>query len=33
MNILAAVCILRDGKICAINIYLSDVEMLNAFFV
>lgn len=30
---LAAVCILRDGKICAINTYLSDVEMPNAFFV
>ena len=30
---LATVCILRDGKICAINTYLSDVEMVNAFFV
>ena len=30
---LATVCILRDGKICAINTYMSDVEMVNAFFV
>jgi hypothetical protein len=30
---LATVCNLRDGKICAINTYLSDVEMVNAFFV
>jgi ketosteroid isomerase-like protein len=30
---LATVCLLRNGKICAINTYLSDVEMVNAFFV
>jgi hypothetical protein len=30
---LATVCILQDGKICAIHTYLSDVNMLNAFFV
>jgi ketosteroid isomerase-like protein len=30
---LATVCLLREGKICAINSYLSDVDMLNAFFV
>jgi len=30
---LATVCTLRDGKICEINRYLSDVEMVNAFFV
>jgi uncharacterized protein len=30
---LATVCTLRDGKICEINTYLSDVEMVNAFFV
>ncbi len=30
---LATVFILRDGKIAAINTYLSDVEMLNWFFV
>ena len=30
---LATVCLLRNGKICAINAYLSDVEMVNAFFV
>ena len=24
---------LREGKICAISTYLSDLEMLNAFFV
>jgi ketosteroid isomerase-like protein len=30
---LATVCILRGEKICAINTYLSDVEMVNAFFV
>jgi hypothetical protein len=30
---LATVCLLREGKICAINSYLSDVEMVNAFFV
>ena len=30
---LATVCTLRDGKICEINTYLSDVEMVNTFFV
>jgi len=30
---LATVCTLPDGKICEINTYLSDVEMVNAFFV
>jgi ketosteroid isomerase-like protein len=30
---LATVCTLRDGKICEINTYLSDVDMVNAFFV
>jgi len=30
---LATVCSLRDGKISAIDTYLSDVEMANAFFV
>jgi ketosteroid isomerase-like protein len=30
---LATVFSLREGKICAISTYLSDVEMLNAFFV
>ena len=30
---LATVCTLRDGKICEINTYLSDVEMANAFFI
>jgi len=30
---LATVCLLRNEKICAINTYLSDVEMVNAFFV
>jgi uncharacterized protein len=30
---LATVCTPRDGKICEINTYLSDVEMVNAFFV
>jgi ketosteroid isomerase-like protein len=29
---LATVFVLRDGKIAAINTYLSDVEMLNRFF-
>lgn len=30
---LATVCRLRDGKIFAIDTYLSDVDMVNAFFV
>jgi len=30
---LATVCLLRNGKICAINTFLSDIEMVNAFFV
>jgi uncharacterized protein len=30
---LATVMTMRDGKIAAIDIYLSDIEMLNAFFV
>jgi ketosteroid isomerase-like protein len=30
---LATVCIFRDEKICGIDTYLSDVEMVNAFFV
>lgn len=30
---LATVCSLRDGKIFRIDSYLSDVEMMNAFFV
>jgi hypothetical protein len=30
---LATVCLLRNEKICAINTYLSDVEMVNACFV
>jgi ketosteroid isomerase-like protein len=30
---LATVFSLREGKICTISTYLSDVEMLNAFFV
>ncbi|MEJ1975899.1 MAG: hypothetical protein WDN49_07115 [Acetobacteraceae bacterium] len=30
---LATVCYLRDGKIAAIETYLSDVEAMNAFFV
>jgi ketosteroid isomerase-like protein len=30
---LATVCALRSGKICRIDTYLSDVEMVNAFFV
>ena len=30
---LATVCTLRDRKICEINTYLSDVDMVNAFFV
>ena len=30
---LATVCTLRDGKICKIDTYLSDVEMVNTFFV
>jgi ketosteroid isomerase-like protein len=30
---LATVFSLREGKVCAIATYLSDVEMLNAFFV
>lgn len=29
---LATVCRLRDGKICEIETYLSDVEGMNAFF-
>lgn len=29
---LAAVCTLRDGKISRIDTYLSDVEMVSAFF-
>lgn len=29
---LATVCVLRDGKIVAINTYLSDVPGVNAFF-
>ncbi|QNK63393.1 nuclear transport factor 2 family protein [Pedobacter sp. PAMC26386] len=29
---LAAVCVLRDGKIAAINTHLSDVQGVNAFF-
>jgi ketosteroid isomerase-like protein len=30
---LATVCSLRSGKVCGIDTYLSDVEMVNAFFV
>jgi uncharacterized protein len=30
---LATVCFLRDGKIAAIETYLSDVDGMNAFFV
>ncbi|MGW7008699.1 nuclear transport factor 2 family protein [Streptomyces sp. NPDC054933] len=30
---LATVCFLREGKIAAIETYLSDVEGMNAFFV
>jgi uncharacterized protein len=30
---LATVCALRSGKICRIDTYLSDVDMVNAFFV
>jgi len=30
---LATVCTLSDGKIAAIETYLSDVEGMNAFFV
>jgi uncharacterized protein len=30
---LATVLVFRDEKICGINTYLSDVEMVNAFFV
>jgi uncharacterized protein len=30
---LATVCSLRSGKVCRIDTYLSDVEMVNAFFV
>jgi ketosteroid isomerase-like protein len=30
---LATVMTMRDGKIAAIDTYLSDIEMLNAFFV
>ncbi len=30
---LSTVCLLREGKIYAINTYLSDVDMVNAFFV
>jgi len=30
---LATVCMLRNGRICAINTYLSDIEVVNAFFV
>lgn len=30
---LATVCRLRDGKIAGIDTYLSDVDMVNAFFV
>jgi uncharacterized protein len=30
---LATVFSLREGKICTISTYLSDVELLNAFFV
>jgi uncharacterized protein len=30
---LATVCRLRDGKIFTIDTYLSDVDMVNAFFV
>jgi ketosteroid isomerase-like protein len=29
---LATVCFLRDGKIAAIETYLSDVEVMNTFF-
>ena len=30
---LATVCSLRDGKISRIDTYLSDVDMVNAFFI
>jgi uncharacterized protein len=30
---LATVCVLRDARICAIRTYLSDVKMVNDFFV
>lgn len=30
---LATVCFLRDGKICAIHTFLSDIDGMNAFFV
>jgi ketosteroid isomerase-like protein len=30
---LAVVCLLRGGRICTINTYLSDVAMVNAFFI
>jgi ketosteroid isomerase-like protein len=30
---LATICSLRDGRISRIDTYLSDVDMLNAFFV
>ena len=30
---LVTVCFLRDGKICAIHTFLSDVAGMNAFFV
>ena len=29
----AVVCQLRDGKICALDSYVSDLEMINSFFV
>lgn len=30
---LAVILLLRDGMICAINTYLSDVALVNAFFI
>ncbi len=30
---LATVCFLRNGKICAIHTFLSDIDGMNAFFV
>jgi len=30
---LATVCVVRDGRIASITTYLSDVPMMNAFFV
>ena len=30
---LATVCGLREGRICSIDTYLSDVDMVNSFFV